>query len=124
MKTMHSSKLFLTVFIVAACAVTAPVVAGDRGETVAETVAFSDLDISSVDDAKVLYDRLKRAARRVCGVESLRLAGTVRILSEQRKCYRETLQNVVASLDEPQLSLVHASNQSRPSAPLSMTANH
>lgn len=123
MKFMHSRNAFLAFISIAAGLAPATLIAGNSIDRVAETVVYSDLDISLAADAKVLYGRLKSASRRVCGLKSLRISGTVRILADQRQCYRHSLETAVASLDKPALSRIHASYQSRPVAPLTMTAN-
>ena len=54
-----------------------------------------------------LYRRLQLASKRVCGVESLRVVGNVRMLSNQRKCYAESLDEAVAEVNNPRLTALH-----------------
>jgi len=73
----------------------------------AEKVAYSDLNTDKEDGAQALYRRLQQASKRVCGVESIKNAGSVRELSEQRRCYRDTLDEAVATINNPTLSKIH-----------------
>ncbi len=95
----------------------------DNLEQVAKTVDFSDLDISDAPDAEVLYRRLKRASRSVCGLQSLRISATVRVMAQQKRCYWESLEAAVAQLGHPELSRIHAGNQKKYFPAVSMTKN-
>ena len=75
----------------------------------AEKVSYSDLDLQKDDGLHALYRRLQLASKRVCGVESLRVVGNVRTLSNQRKCYAESLDEAVAEVNNPRLTALHNS---------------
>jgi UrcA family protein len=67
-------------------------------------VHFSDLDVSSVEGAKRLYARLRRAATEVCEpLESASAAGA----SEQRACVTKAIEDAVADINRPLLSEYH-----------------
>jgi UrcA family protein len=70
-------------------------------------VHFSDLDGSSVEGAKRLYARLRRAASEVCeSLESASAEGA----SEHRACVTEAIDHAVADINRPLLSEYHRSH--------------
>ena len=73
----------------------------------AEKVTYSDLNVEKDDGAHVLYRRLQQASKRVCGVESLKTAGNIRAVSQQQRCYRETLDRAVAKVNNATLTDIH-----------------
>lgn len=76
-----------------------------KGRT--EKVAYADLNVDKRDGAQQLYRRLQQASKRVCGVESLKKMGTVRGMSEARRCYRDSLDSAVAKIDSAVLTEIH-----------------
>ena len=72
-----------------------------------EKVTYADLDVQKEQGAAVLYRRLQQASKRVCGVESARTAGGVRELTRQQQCYRSTLDQAVAKIDNAALTSIH-----------------
>ena len=72
-----------------------------------EKVEFSDLNIDKKEGAEALYRRLKQASKRVCGLDSIRVAGGVREVSRSRACYRKTLDQAVAELGSEELRSIH-----------------
>lgn len=70
-------------------------------------VDYTDLNVQKEAGAKVLYRRLQQASREVCGVQSLKNAGSVRILSEMQNCYRDSLTTAVAKVDSKALTKIH-----------------
>lgn len=77
----------------------------DRGREVKSiTVSFADLDLGSAQGAQTLYDRLRSAARRVCGKADLRdIAGAERV----KRCRSEALDAAVVKIDHPRLTALH-----------------
>ena len=73
----------------------------------AEKVTYSDLNPDKESGAEILYRRLQQASKRVCGVESMKNAGGIRAVSEQRSCYRETLDEAVAKINNVTLTKIH-----------------
>ena len=73
----------------------------------AEKVTYSDLNADKESGAEILYRRLQQASKRVCGVESFKNAGGIRAVSEQRSCYRETLSEAVAKINNATLTKIH-----------------
>ena len=108
---MKESKLIkgaLTTIAVALLATPAISVA-DEFKGRAEKVSFSDLNVDKEEGVSILYRRLQQASKRVCGVESMKNAGGIREISQQQRCYRATLDNAVAKVDNPVLTKLHES---------------
>jgi len=66
-------------------------------------VKYSDLNMTSVAGATTLYNRIRGAARFVCGQQGRRW-------EEQRhwnECYREAVNDAVTSVNSPLLTSVH-----------------
>jgi UrcA family protein len=72
------------------------------------SVTYDDLDIHSVAGARVLYARLRRASREVCDMDSAFSTHQLPDLADAKRCYRETLDNAVATFDSEELRTVHA----------------
>ena len=76
-----------------------------KGRT--EKVNYSDLNIDKKEGAEALYRRLKQASKRVCGLDSIRVTGGVREISQSRACYRKTLDEAVAEVENEELNSIH-----------------
>ena len=72
-----------------------------------EKVTYCDLNVEKESGAHTLYRRLQQASKRVCGVESIKNAGGIREISEQQRCYRETLDAAVAKVNNATLTDIH-----------------
>lgn len=68
------------------------------------TVNFGELNTSTAEGTRVLYDRLSAAARAVCAAGG---EWYPRVYFAQRECYRATLDHVVARLNLPRLTVLH-----------------
>ena len=109
---MKESKLIKgVVAAVAVAAFSMPAIAFADAELkgASEKVSYADLNVEKQEGAKQLYRRLQRASKRVCGVESLKIVGSVRAVSDAHRCYRETLDATVAKIDNPTLTEIHES---------------
>ncbi len=108
---MKESKLLKGVIAAVAIVVlSAPAIASASNETeLAVKVNYEDLNVQKEAGAKVLYGRLQRASKNVCGVESLKTAGSVRALQEMQSCYKSSLTTAVAKVDSAALSKIHES---------------
>jgi UrcA family protein len=109
---MKESKLVKSVVAtVAVVAFSLPAIASaDAGEELkgrAEKVAYSDLNVDKEAGAQTLYRRLQQASKRVCGVESLNIAGSLNAVAQAKRCYRETLDESVAKIDSAALTEIH-----------------
>ncbi len=72
------------------------------------TVSYADLNLESEESVRVLYRRLQRASKEVCGVTSLQIAGSLNFLSKTKQCYRKSLSNAVDKFDNDDLTRIHA----------------
>lgn len=80
---------------------------GIKGKSV--KVSYADLDLEKEAGAKSLYRRLQQASKEACGVETLQNAGSVRVMAEMKRCYRETLTTVVKRVDNERVTKIHES---------------
>jgi UrcA family protein len=111
---MKESKLFkgfLATIIVFALGVPAIAAADDSGglKGVAVKVSYADLNLEKHEGAKDLYQRLQQASKDACGFRSLREEGSARGMSEARQCYRDTLSEAVAEVDNELVTQIHNS---------------
>ena len=106
---MKESKLIKgVVATVAVIVVSVPAIAtADELKGRSEKVSFSDLNVDKQSGAEALYRRLQLASKRVCGVESIGNAGSVRKVMDQRRCYKNALDEAVAKIDSPILTRLH-----------------
>lgn len=73
-----------------------------------EKVSYADLNVQKEAGAKQLYRRLQHVSKRVCGVESLKIAGSISVVSQANRCYRATLDSAVAKVNNTALTEIHA----------------
>ncbi|MDX1488923.1 MAG: UrcA family protein [Acidiferrobacterales bacterium] len=106
---MKESKLIKgVVATVAVIAFSVPAIASaEELKGRSEKVTYSDLNVDKQSGAAQLYRRLQLASKRVCGVESIKNAGGIREVSDQRRCYRNTLDEAVAKINNPTLTKLH-----------------
>ena len=110
---MKESKLFkslVATFVVIVLGGPAVVLAGSPShlETNKVTVSYADLNLENEEDAQVLYRRLQRTSKDVCGVTYWKIAVAVGRFTKSRQCYRERLSNAVEKIDNERLSEIHA----------------
>lgn len=80
----------------------------DEGETIVR-VSYADLNLSSEAGLAVLYKRLKGASSAACGPQhSMRSAGSLRQLIDNKACYDDLLSRLVAKVSNAELSAIHA----------------
>lgn len=112
----ESKKTRQTIAAIATAAVIAlsvPVVAsanlesGLKGKSV--KVSYNDLNLEKAAGAMVLYRRLQQASREACGVEPLKIAGSVRVVTEMQQCYQETLTAAVEKINKAEITKIHES---------------
>jgi len=107
--TMKESKLIKgVVATVAVIAFAVPAVSSAsevKGRAV--KVTYTDLNVDKESGAETLYRRLQQASKRVCGVESIKTAGGIQELKEQRRCYEDALDEAVARINNPILTRIH-----------------
>ena len=80
----------------------------DAGERVIQ-VSYADLNLSSEAGLDVLYKRLQGASSAACGPQhSMRSAGSLRQLVENRACYDDLLSKLVEKVNNARLNEIHA----------------
>jgi UrcA family protein len=103
-------RLFATVAIIA-LSVPAIVSASPGGELQGKAVkvTYADLNLEKEAGARVLYRRLQKASKEVCGVESLKNAVSLAIHVEMKSCYNRSLAAAVEEIDSEELTRIHES---------------
>lgn len=93
-------------------AISAPAAASlgtDKGQEYnAVRVSYADLNLENEAGAQVLYNRLQRASKQACGVESYKNAGSISIKADMQRCYRSTLAASVEKINSEKLTKIHA----------------
>jgi UrcA family protein len=81
-----------------------------EGEIKSVAVSYAELDLSKAAGAEVLYDRLQRAAAKVCGVHdrSSSMFYALNAAKKQKACYDDALSRAVAKIDAPLVKEQHA----------------
>ncbi|MGH8137403.1 MAG: UrcA family protein [Steroidobacteraceae bacterium] len=69
------------------------------------TVKYGDLDLSTTAGATALYGRIKRAARTVCGMDSIQ--PEERVYGNWKPCYNQAIATAVTKVNSPMLTAVH-----------------
>ncbi len=114
---MKESKLFkslVATFVIIVLGGPAVVLAGTPSnfEDAKATVHYADLNLANEENVRVLYRRLKRASKEVCGITSPNIPESILKRSSRRRasqqCYRHTLSNAVDKIDNEDLTRVHA----------------
>jgi len=91
-----------------------PAAASRYRETRTITVTYGDLDLSKTAGIEKLYQRLKVAARNVCGSRDVRDLNAVQ---DWRRCYRSALAGAVRDVGNTRLSALHeGQEENRPRA--------
>ena len=106
---MKESKLFKGVIAtIAVLAFSAPAFAsanaGIKGQM--ENVPYADLNVDNKRGAEILYQRLQKASRRVCAVETIRTVRGATIEADQRSCARHTQDQAGAEMNSVTLDAV------------------
>jgi UrcA family protein len=70
------------------------------------TVSYADLNLENEAGVEVLYGRLQKASRQVCGVAEASTSGSIQRLHADQ-CYRETLAEAVEKVDIEELASIH-----------------
>ncbi len=72
-------------------------------------VSYTDLNLENEESVRVLYRRLKRASKKVCGISPRKIYGSsVYHMWESQRCYEATLSNAVDKFDNEDLTRIHA----------------
>jgi UrcA family protein len=104
LKSIQHSSLWSIAFTSVVCLLGASEAsAGPPATARSVSVNYRDLNLSTIDGAIALYERLKGAARTVCDGP---LTG-VAAYQEWRNCYDAAIADAVAKVNSPLLSAVH-----------------
>ena len=104
LKSIQHSSLWSIAFTSVVCLLGASEAsAGPPATARSMSVNYRDLNLSTIDGAIALYERLKGAARTVCDGP---LTG-VAAYQEWRSCYDAAIADAVAKVNSPLLSAVH-----------------
>ena len=103
MITLNRNKLFAIIYclLIAAWACTLATTAGAQESLPSKTVKYGDLDISKAEGAKVLYQRIRAAARSVC---DLSIGGDAVLRVAEKACVDTAIDNAVRKVDAPALT--------------------
>ncbi len=110
MKESKLIKRLVATFVVIVLGGPAVVLAGapSHFEDATVTVSYADLNLEKQEGVRVLYRRLQSASKEACGVTRVITAASGRFLGETRRCYRETLSELVEKVDNKALARIHA----------------
>jgi UrcA family protein len=75
-----------------------------KGTHSATRVDLSDLDLTHVDGHRIMEARLKRAAKRVCGSQDVKTAGSLENVRKNKACFNEAFANAVDSVENHYLT--------------------
>jgi len=111
---MKESKLFkglLATIIVVALGAPAFASADAKSELkgVSIKVSYDDLNLEKQEGAKALYRRLKQASRQACDYRGMKVAGSLKRMTQTKQCYRETLTEAVVELNNELVTELHNS---------------
>jgi UrcA family protein len=81
----------------------------DADEVQSENVNYEDLNLSTVAGVTLLYGRIERAARLVCGPNT-----DLSRLGQWKTCYRLAVAAAVARVNNPLLTAIHDSKSGAP----------
>ncbi len=112
-KSIHRSSFWSVAFTSAACllgASQAP--AADPGATRSVTVSYRDLNLSTIEGATALYQRIRRAANSVCDEPG---SGVTRY-QEWKSCYQAAIADAVAKVNSPLLTSVYGGKKKESTA--------
>lgn len=73
-------------------------------ETHSISIPYSNTDLATDQGREKLYDRIKRAARQVCGPTGPREAGGLRFASQNHKCYQSAMEAALNQVAGGQLA--------------------
>ena len=118
LKSHHPSSLWSLAFTSVACLLGAAQASADHAiATRSVTVNYRDLNLSTIEGATTLYERLKGAARRVCDEPT---SGLDQHRAYQA-CYRAAIADAVTKVNNPLLTKVFEGPNSKATATAMLT---
>lgn len=94
--------LALGASVVALLATPATSVSAQDRQKVSATVSYSDLNLSTREGAKAMYQRIKSTARRLCGDEPD--IGLIGAMDGWRTCVGDAVDHAVSQLNAPMVT--------------------
>ncbi|MEM6581621.1 MAG: UrcA family protein [Pseudomonadota bacterium] len=77
-------------------------------QTQSISIAYSSAELATAESRAALYNKIKNAAKQVCGPTSAHEAGGLRLASRNRDCYEDTIEQAMDQIGNGQLaSLAH-----------------
>ncbi|MEM8562215.1 MAG: UrcA family protein [Pseudomonadota bacterium] len=73
-------------------------------QTESISIAYSSAELSTAKGRATLYNKIKHAAKQVCGPTSNREAGGLQLASRNRSCYDETMALAMDQIGNGQLA--------------------
>ena len=113
MKTLFVHKPLVAAVLCLLCSIPVIASATMRPDTSERTTTVSTADLNLLDEqgVTVLYRRLQRASRNVCGSANIVTAGSLKQRQLNQQCYRETLKNAVQDFSNTKLTQLHADSK-------------
>jgi UrcA family protein len=99
------SRVIALALAIGAASLIADVATASEGDRVSTVVTYRDLDPSRATDAQRLYARLKYASKQVCSSYEGR---GLQMWRQRDACLDEALTKAVETVNEPQLTALHA----------------
>lgn len=90
--------------LMAAFALSTPVLANSLVEIPSVTINYADLDVTTPQGTAALYRRIQSAASNVCGFYHAR---DLQRLQVWKNCYQVSINNAVSTVNLPQLTALH-----------------
>ena len=104
LKTWYKSTSFALIGTFALmCAASYAAIAQDSPQPLSRTVAYGDLNLDSPEGARVLYARLRSAARTVCAP----MRSPVLMNDRSEECYHSALAKAVAQINKSTLTKLY-----------------
>jgi UrcA family protein len=112
-KSIHRSSFWSAAFTSITCLLGATQAsAADPSGARSMTVSYRDLNLSTIEGATALYQRIRHAANSVCDEPG---AGVTRYL-EWKSCYQAAIADAVAKVNSPLLTSVYGGKKKESTA--------
>ena len=121
-----STQIFAAATMLGALSLSAQADTSSRGTLVrgSSLVFYGDLNIDSEQDAKILLQRIERAARKACGGHATFSSYTGSLDHTFTECQSEAVRRTVKSLGSPMVMRVYSEAEARDSRRSTLLKNH
>jgi UrcA family protein len=69
-------------------------------------------EVVAIDEAEMIYTRLRTASRNICGSSNLQVTGSLRSATANADCFEGTLDAAVKRLGNPEVTALHREQSS------------